>query len=168
MTIRSLIVDDEQPARDELRYLLSRYNDIEFIGEADSAGKAITAIRAATPDLVFLDIQLLSPDEIIYCSYESNRILIHTRQESLPLYSITTMDRLADHLASAPFFRIHRAVLVHLDHIREFSPWFNGKYNLIMNDSQRTEITVSRTRVNAFKERLGIYACLSTHWLPFC
>ena len=94
-------MDDEQPARDELRYLLSRYNDIEFIGEADSAGKAITAIRAATPDLVFLDIQLLSPDEIIYCSYESNRVLIHTRQESLPLYPISTMDRLADHLASA-------------------------------------------------------------------
>ncbi|MFV0439657.1 MAG: LytR/AlgR family response regulator transcription factor [Desulfopila sp.] len=259
MNIRTVIVDDEQPARAELRYLLSRYDDIEIIGEAASAGEAIRLLDAADPDLVFLDIQmpggngfevlhavrdrarlplvvfataydnhavkafeeraidyilkpfaekrlsqtiervrnllagqpqrrddletrlqtllarydapreqvkisvekngriqLLSPREIIYCSCESNGILIHTRAESHLLYGIATMDRLAEHLAAAPFFRVHRAVLVNLDGIREFSPWFNGKYNLVMNDARGTEITVSRSRVKAFKERVGI------------
>ena len=33
MTIRCVIVDDEQPARDELRFLLSSFDDVEIIGD---------------------------------------------------------------------------------------------------------------------------------------
>ena len=102
-------------------------------------------------------ITLLPPEKIIYCSYESGRVLVHTYDEVLPLYSITTMDRLAEHLAdTACFFRAHRAVLVNLDRIDEFSPWFNGKYNLVMDDSKKSELTVSRSRVKEFRQRLGI------------
>jgi DNA-binding LytR/AlgR family response regulator len=256
MTIKTIIVDDEQPARDELAYLLSCHDDIEIVGEADSASRAILLIKKLQPDLVFLDIQmpgkngfqviselmemekqpffifataydqyaikafeentldyimkpfsderialgldrvrkltatrdisfrneletlldkvgarqepirisveekgrmhLLAPDDIVFCLYKDKRIMVHTRSAQYPLYGIATMDKLEKHLEAASFFRTHRVSLVNLNQIKEFSPWFNGKYNLVMADKAGTEIIVSRNRAKAFKTRLGI------------
>ena len=55
--IRVLIVDDEAPARDRLRRLLSP-SDVTVIGEAADGDDAIAQIAALQPDLVFLDIQM--------------------------------------------------------------------------------------------------------------
>jgi two-component system, LytTR family, response regulator len=56
--IRALIADDERPARRKLRELLSREPDFEVVGEAADGVEAVAAIRAAAPDVVFLDIQM--------------------------------------------------------------------------------------------------------------
>lgn len=56
--IRALIVDDEAPARRKLRELLGREEDFEVVGEATDGVEAVEAIRAAGPDVVFLDIQM--------------------------------------------------------------------------------------------------------------
>lgn len=56
MKIRVLIVDDEYPAREEIRYQLTRYDDVEVVGEAASVSEAIALISAVEYDLVFLDI----------------------------------------------------------------------------------------------------------------
>ena len=45
MTIRALLVDDEAPARSELRYLLSAHPEVEVVGEAASGGEAIALTR---------------------------------------------------------------------------------------------------------------------------
>jgi two-component system, LytTR family, response regulator len=58
MTIRAIIVDDEELARRGIRALLARATDVEVIAECGSAREAIEAIRADPPDLVFLDIQM--------------------------------------------------------------------------------------------------------------
>lgn len=58
VTIRALVVDDEQPARDELRHLLSAHGDVAVVGEAASADAALAAARSARPDVVFLDVEL--------------------------------------------------------------------------------------------------------------
>lgn len=58
MTIRTLIVDDEQPARDRLRQLLSAHADVEVVGEAEDGVQAIEAVSALSPALVLLDIQM--------------------------------------------------------------------------------------------------------------
>lgn len=60
--IRVLIVDDERLARAELRRLLSAHAEVEIIGEADSAARALELIVAHGPDLVFLDIQMPGMD----------------------------------------------------------------------------------------------------------
>jgi two-component system, LytTR family, response regulator len=56
--IRALIADDERPARRKLRQLLSREPDFEVVGEAADGVEAVAAIRAAAPDVVFLDVQM--------------------------------------------------------------------------------------------------------------
>lgn len=58
--IRTVLIDDEAPARDELRYLLTKdHSDvISIIGEADNATSSISLITKEKPDLIFLDIHM--------------------------------------------------------------------------------------------------------------
>jgi two-component system, LytTR family, response regulator len=56
--IRALIVDDEPPARANLRVLLQRDDQIEIVGECGSGMEVLTDIRSKKPDLVFLDVQM--------------------------------------------------------------------------------------------------------------
>ncbi|MGE6108755.1 two-component system response regulator BtsR [Aeromonas sobria] len=56
--IRTLIVDDEPYARDELALLLGQDPAIEILGQAANALEALTLINALKPDVVFLDIQM--------------------------------------------------------------------------------------------------------------
>src|SRR5690348_9254622 len=56
--IRTLIVDDEPPARSRLRTLLAAESDLDLIGEASSGTEALKLITAQRPDLMFLDIQM--------------------------------------------------------------------------------------------------------------
>jgi serine phosphatase RsbU (regulator of sigma subunit) len=58
MTIRALLVDDEEPARDRLRGLLDQIDDVEIVGEAQDGLDAVQQIESARPDLVFLDIEM--------------------------------------------------------------------------------------------------------------
>jgi DNA-binding LytR/AlgR family response regulator len=56
--IKALIVDDEAPARSELRYLLEQAGGAEVVGEAGSANEARQLIAAIEYDVVFLDIEM--------------------------------------------------------------------------------------------------------------
>lgn len=56
--IRTLIVDDEPLARDRLRGLLAAEPSVELVGECVNGTEALGVIRAAEPDLVFLDLHL--------------------------------------------------------------------------------------------------------------
>lgn len=57
MSIRTIIVDDVELARERIRILLDD-DEIEIIGEAANGREAIKAIRDLQPDLIFLDIQM--------------------------------------------------------------------------------------------------------------
>ena len=56
--MRTLIVDDERLARNELKRLLEPYTKIEVIGEAANAEEALVLIDELQPELLFLDIQM--------------------------------------------------------------------------------------------------------------
>jgi len=58
MNIRTLIVDDEAPARARIRQLLKTESDFEIIGECANGRQAVAAIQKQRPDLVFLDVQM--------------------------------------------------------------------------------------------------------------
>jgi two-component system LytT family response regulator len=57
-TMRVMIVDDEPHARQRLRTLLEGEPALEVVGEAGDGLEALEKIRALTPDVVFLDIQM--------------------------------------------------------------------------------------------------------------
>ncbi|MDR1865436.1 MAG: LytTR family transcriptional regulator DNA-binding domain-containing protein [Bacteroidales bacterium] len=56
--VRIIIVDDEAPARDLIRYYLQPYPDADIAGEADNGFDAMKLIREQQPQLVFLDVQM--------------------------------------------------------------------------------------------------------------
>lgn len=53
-----LIIDDEQPAREELIRLLEMEADIRILGQCANAIEGISAINRLSPEVVFLDIQM--------------------------------------------------------------------------------------------------------------
>ncbi|MCL5942853.1 MAG: LytTR family DNA-binding domain-containing protein [Actinobacteria bacterium] len=61
-TYRALIVDDEAPARSELRFLLGRHARIKVVGEASGADEALALAENLSYDVVFLDINLPESD----------------------------------------------------------------------------------------------------------
>ena len=56
--MKALIIDDEPPARRELRRLLSEFNWIEIVGECGNIVEAAAKVESLTPALLFLDIQM--------------------------------------------------------------------------------------------------------------
>jgi two-component system, LytTR family, response regulator len=56
--MRAIIVDDEPPARRELRRLLNEYPWIEIVGECGNIDEAAVKVEALMPALLFLDIQM--------------------------------------------------------------------------------------------------------------
>ena len=95
MKIRTLIVDDEAPARARIRRMLTDERDIEIVGEAANGDDAIRTIGELRPQLLFLDVQMPASDGIA--------VLRAVRDEWLPCTIFTTA--FAEHAVTA--FELH-------------------------------------------------------------
>lgn len=82
MNLTTLIVDDEQAARDKLRFLLANEPDIECVGEAGTGDDAIRLIAELRPALLFLDIEMPPPNGLA--------VLRAARHEWQPVTVFTT------------------------------------------------------------------------------
>ena len=58
MELKAIIVDDEAPARSELRYLLDETEQAEVVAEAASVREAIEKLKEYPCDVMFLDINM--------------------------------------------------------------------------------------------------------------
>src|SRR5437764_15492084 len=58
MPLTTLIVDDEQLARDELHYLLKQVDGVQVVAQGKNGVEAVSLIKEHSPDLVFLDVQM--------------------------------------------------------------------------------------------------------------
>lgn len=56
--MRVLIVDDEALARERVRTLLEKLDDVEVVGECASGTEAVAVVREKQPDVLVLDIQM--------------------------------------------------------------------------------------------------------------
>src|ERR1700674_2427526 len=56
--MKAMIIDDEPPARRELRRLLTDFSWVEVVGEAGNVDQAAEMVESLTPELLFLDIQM--------------------------------------------------------------------------------------------------------------
>ena len=57
-TLRTVVVDDEQLARDELCFLLGQIEGVEVVSQARNGVEALEVIEEHAPDLVMLDVQM--------------------------------------------------------------------------------------------------------------
>lgn len=87
--IRALLVDDEAPARSELRYLLTGHAEVEVVGEAASAAEALKLAAAVAYDVVFLDVEMPGLSGI-----EAAR-LVHGRKGAPQLVFVTAHEQYA-------------------------------------------------------------------------
>ena len=56
--LRTVVVDDEQLAREELCFLLGQIPGVEVVAQAEDGPAALETIAEHTPDLVMLDVQM--------------------------------------------------------------------------------------------------------------
>lgn len=56
--MKTIIVDDEQPARERIRRLLNDYHSIDIVAEASNGQEALEQIQKEKPQLAFLDISM--------------------------------------------------------------------------------------------------------------
>jgi two-component system LytT family response regulator/two-component system response regulator LytT len=76
MTISALIIDDEQLAREELKYLLDSVGGVDVVAQGANGIEAVDLIEEHHPDLVFLDVQMPGQDgfAVIQRLMERNRV----------------------------------------------------------------------------------------------
>ncbi|MHB8155867.1 MAG: LytR/AlgR family response regulator transcription factor [Desulfocucumaceae bacterium] len=260
MKLKALIVDDEYPARQELRYALSNFENIEIVGEATSAHEALALIKALDYQVLFLDISmpgmsglelgaaiqelprpphvifvtafdehavqafevnaidyllkpvesgrlkkaidkivkitqeysgsepaagpepqevdtrpvaspqgqikidripaekqgktvLVAESDIFYAFTEQDYIYIKTFSDKL--FTRFTLKELEARLNNSVFFRTHRCYLVNLHKVKEIVPFFNGTYNLVVEDKENSEVPVSRAQAKKLRKILG-------------
>ncbi len=265
MKLKALIIDDEYPARQELRYALGNFDSIEIVGEAANAQEALALIKALDYQVLFLDISmpgmsglelgatiqelpnrpyiifvtafdeyalsafdvnaidyilkpiepkrlkkaidkvikltreskgaseeslrshegqdaragetssehkergpikidripaeiqgktiLVSESDIFYAYTEQDNIYIKTFNEKL--FTRFTLKELEARLNPQVFFRTHRCYLVNLNKVKEIVPFFNGTYNLVVEDKERSEVPVSRAQAKKLRVILG-------------
>lgn len=58
MTIRTLLIEDEEPSARYLQRLLRESGEVEVIGIARGGNEAVKEIDRLQPDLIFLDVEM--------------------------------------------------------------------------------------------------------------
>ena len=107
--VRTLIVDDEKPARERLRRLLARDNRVELAACCANGAEAVGALReaariAAPVQMMFLDVQMPEVDgfkvlsmvmrerppiqipEVVFVTGTTNTRCAHSRRTPPPTY----------------------------------------------------------------------------------
>jgi two-component system, LytTR family, response regulator LytT len=80
MAMTALIIDDEELAREELKYLLDTTGNIEVLAQGTNGIEAVDLIRTHQPDVVFLDVQMPGLDGFAVLK----KLLEHGDDEHLP------------------------------------------------------------------------------------
>src|SRR5512136_2499965 len=85
--IKTIIVEDEAPARDILKHYLKDYPDIEIIAECADGFSGLRTITELKPQLVFLDIQMprLTGFEMIEVMTEKPVIIFTTAYDQFAI-----------------------------------------------------------------------------------
>lgn len=247
-----IIIEDELPAADELKYILSKYEILDVIGIAYNGESGFELIKTAKPNVVFMDINipmingmqlshkvkeldkdiiiifvtayeqhavsafevealdyilkpydeiridktisrlikknknttvempdkmleiinklykeendikkipceekgkiiLLNVDEICYCFIEDEQVFVKTKDKKY--YTSYNLSEIEE---KTKYFKAHRSYLVNIDHIKELYSWFNGSYKIVINDTDKSEIPVSRNNVRKLKDVIGL------------
>jgi len=133
--------------RPEVRELLERIAALAAGGGQPAFPERIASRTGERVELIELArvTHFFARDKLTYAATAAkNHVVDHTIQE------------LEQKVDPRKFVRIHRAILLNLDYVHELHTWFAGRMMVRLKDEKHTELTVSRDRVRALKERLGV------------
>lgn len=86
-------------------------------------------------------ILFVRTEDVEWFEGSRNYVKIHVGAQ---VYRIRmSLRALEEELDPDRFRRIHRSIIVNLDHVREIQPWFSGDYVALLRD--RRQLRVSRT-----------------------
>ena len=90
-SLSALIIDDEQLARDELKYLLDSVGGVDVVGQGTNGIEAVDLIEEHHPDLVFLDVQMPGLDGFAVIKRLKERARAHPGDDqALPQFVFAT------------------------------------------------------------------------------
>jgi two-component system LytT family response regulator len=96
--IRVLIIEDETPARELIKYMLKEHPGIEVIGECADGFCGAREIKEKRPDLIFLDIQMpkLTGFELLEVLDEKPEVIFTTAfdQYAIRAFELNAVDYL--------------------------------------------------------------------------
>src|SRR5438105_3429759 len=160
MKIRTLIVDDEAPARARLRQLLRFESDFDVIGECGNGRQAVAAIQKPRPDarkperLAFKAngrVIFVRVGDIEWIEADGNYVRMHVGAIAHQLRE--TIGGMETQLPSDRFMRISRSAIVNMDRIKELQPMFYGDYAVILQNGAR--LNMSRNFRDRLEKLLG-------------
>jgi two-component system LytT family response regulator len=95
---RTIIIEDERLAREELKSLLNHFLEIEIVGEARNGSDALEMIEKLSPDLLFLDINMpeMNGFEMIKQLEEIPKVIFVTAYDEFALkaFEVNALDYL--------------------------------------------------------------------------
>lgn len=95
-TFKTILVEDERLAREELKSLLKDYLEIDIIAEAKNGEEGIALIKEQKPDLVFLDINMpgMNGFEMLKHLEEIPRVIFVTAYDeyALKAFEVNALD----------------------------------------------------------------------------
>ncbi len=99
-------------------------------------------------------VLLISLSDVRYIVAYNDQVFVNVYDEQyLCRFSLTELEL---KLSSQGFARIHRSYIVNLQHVLELQPFFNGTYNLIIDDKKKSVLPVSRARVKSLRSLIGV------------
>lgn len=98
-------------------------------------------------------IILFDPTEIVFV--ESNEGISHLHVDGEVFPCSITLNELSERLHPFGFFRCHRSYIVNLQKVREVITWTRNSYSLILEDSEKSSVPLSKGKLNELKNIIG-------------
>jgi two-component system LytT family response regulator len=138
------------PLLDAIRQLAESQRELQVSVTRLSAGSGAVAPVPATP-LTRLSVKadgritFVRVADVDYFESAANYVKVHVGAQTFRVRE--KMSELSNRLDQKQFARIHRAIIVNIDRIREIQPWFSGDAVVILRDGQKLRLSRSYRHV---------------------
>lgn len=106
------------------------------------------------PTKVNEKIVLFDPPEIDYIESHDGQTFLQIEGEAF--VTMFTLAELEERLLPFGFFRCHRSYIVNLQKVREIITWTRNSYSLVLKDTAKSTIPLSKNKMTELKAMLSL------------